>query len=672
VYTEAANVSHNEDWTTERLVLDGNSGTSGNLVIRNTSSFSNPAIVILSTNIKPLTGNPGTGYSVGISAGGVAVKNGSADSVARLKMVASNGHLDWGDGSNAADTNLYRSAADTLKTDDSLVVGAGLSFGSTTNAGLKVNSLTTTQRDVLTPANGMLIYNTTTSKFQKYEAGAWADVGTGGAATWGSITGTLSSQTDLQSALDLKAPLASPALTGTPTAPTASAGTNTTQIANTAFVKTAIDNLVAAAPGALDTLDELAAALGDDSNFAATMTTALAGKQSLDATLTALAAYNTNGLLVQTAADTFAGRTITGTANQVVVTDGDGVSGNPTLSLPQDIHSGASPTFAGLNLGTGNLSTVGNVAVDGAAARDITVARAASGAGQNLTIQAGGGQSATSNVAGGDLKLSSGISTGNQKSSIRFLTPADFTSGSSDRGPAERMSLSGTQTADSARLALGTTTTLGANEGITMGGNTARFVVLARNTGANTAGVSLTVGSGGATSGATDKAAGDLILGTGISTGTGGANVRIQTMTRALSTGTGNNTATDRSIYTSPKSLTDGSATNLVSLTIASGSTVGGILRYTIEVTDGTDYQVETGAVMVSSYNKAGTISGTVTEVNSQQNVSSGTLTTAWAISNANPAVISVNADTSLTPSTGYPRITFVYENFTQQAVSIL
>jgi hypothetical protein len=205
-----------------------------------------------------------------------------------------------------------------------------------------------------------------------------------------------------------------------------------------------------------------------------------------------------------------------------------------------------------------------------------------------------------------------------------------------------------------------------------MGGNTARFVVLARNTGANTAGVSLTVGSGGATSGATDKAAGDLILGTGISTGTGGANVRIQTMTRALSTGTGNNTATDRSIYTSPKSLTDGSATNLVSLTIASGSTVGGILRYTIEVTDGTDYQVETGAVMVSSYNKAGTISGTVTEVNSPQNVSSGTLTTAWAISNANPAVISVNADTSLTPSTGYPRITFVYENFTQQAVSIL
>lgn len=55
--------------------------------------------------------------------------------------------------------------------------------------------------------------------------------------------------------------------------------------------------------------------------------------QPLDGTLTALAAFNTNGLLAQTAADTFAGRTITGTANQITVADGNGVAGNPTLSL---------------------------------------------------------------------------------------------------------------------------------------------------------------------------------------------------------------------------------------------------------------------------------------------------------------------------------------------------
>lgn len=55
--------------------------------------------------------------------------------------------------------------------------------------------------------------------------------------------------------------------------------------------------------------------------------------QGVDSTLTALAAYNTNGLLTQTAADTFTGRTITGTSNEITVSNGDGVSGNPTLSL---------------------------------------------------------------------------------------------------------------------------------------------------------------------------------------------------------------------------------------------------------------------------------------------------------------------------------------------------
>jgi hypothetical protein len=83
------------------------------------------------------------------------------------------------------------------------------------------------------------------------------------------------------------ASLASPALTGTPTAPTATAGTNTTQIATTAFVSTAVANLINSAPGALDTLDELAAALGDDANFASTVTNALAGKASTVHTHTA-------------------------------------------------------------------------------------------------------------------------------------------------------------------------------------------------------------------------------------------------------------------------------------------------------------------------------------------------------------------------------------------------
>ena len=90
-----------------------------------------------------------------------------------------------------------------------------------------------------------------------------------------------------------KAPLNSPALTGTPTTPTARQGTNNTQIASTAFVMAAIAALVDSSPDALNTLNELAAALGNDPNFATTMTNALAGQQPKDATLTALAGLTT-------------------------------------------------------------------------------------------------------------------------------------------------------------------------------------------------------------------------------------------------------------------------------------------------------------------------------------------------------------------------------------------
>ncbi|EES3439992.1 phage tail protein [Escherichia coli] len=94
-----------------------------------------------------------------------------------------------------------------------------------------------------------------------------------------------------------KAPLNSPALTGMPTTPTAPQGTNSTQIASTAFVMAAIAALVDSSPDALNTLNELAAALGNDPNFATTMLSALAGKQPLDNTLTNLSGKDVAGLL---------------------------------------------------------------------------------------------------------------------------------------------------------------------------------------------------------------------------------------------------------------------------------------------------------------------------------------------------------------------------------------
>ena len=77
------------------------------------------------------------------------------------------------------------------------------------------------------------------------------------------------------------APLVSPVLTGVPLAPTASSGTNTNQIASTSFVRTEISNLVGSAPSTLDTLNELATALGNDPNFATTISNILSNKAAL-------------------------------------------------------------------------------------------------------------------------------------------------------------------------------------------------------------------------------------------------------------------------------------------------------------------------------------------------------------------------------------------------------
>ncbi len=79
--------------------------------------------------------------------------------------------------------------------------------------------------------------------------------------------------------------------TGAPVDWSSLGGTDTAEVQ--ALIDASISDLVASAPGALNTLDELAAALGDDANYAATITTALAGKQPLDADLTAIAALTT-------------------------------------------------------------------------------------------------------------------------------------------------------------------------------------------------------------------------------------------------------------------------------------------------------------------------------------------------------------------------------------------
>lgn len=101
----------------------------------------------------------------------------------------------------------------------------------------------------------------------------------------------------MNTALALKAPLDSPAFTNNPTAPTQAAGNNSTRLANTAFVQAAIAALIGGAPGALDALNELAAAMGNDPNFATTITNSIATK-------VAKSLYDANTILVANVDDT--------------------------------------------------------------------------------------------------------------------------------------------------------------------------------------------------------------------------------------------------------------------------------------------------------------------------------------------------------------------------------
>jgi len=135
-------------------------------------------------------------------------QNGGADeiSVAGLSGLLADGQTALAHASTHASAGsdpltLAQSQVTSLSTDlaAKLAIAGGtmtgqLNFSGTTHAGIKLLSLTTVQRDALTAANGMLIYNTTTATVQKREAGAWVDSGGGGLTNWTASGGTHSGQ----------------------------------------------------------------------------------------------------------------------------------------------------------------------------------------------------------------------------------------------------------------------------------------------------------------------------------------------------------------------------------------------------------------------------------------------------------------------------------------------
>ena len=185
--------------------------------------------------------------------------------------------------------------------------------------------------------------------------------------------------------------------------------------------------------------------------------------------------------------------------------------------------------------------------------------------------------------------------------------------------------------------------------------------------------------------GAADTTVGAIVTGVNVSGSfTGGARMRfVSHEAWTIGANTGNYIALDttplggtaqvtKEVVGRRRIVTNNSATAVASFTIANSSSIGGVIRYTVEVTNGTDYQVETGEVTFHCNNKAGAFSGnSTTKFGNIQAMTSGTLTVTWTITAANPAVLTVNCNSSLTPSAGYPRVNYTLENLTGQAVAL-
>ncbi|ACI34787.1 phage tail protein [Escherichia coli] len=124
-----------------------------------------------------------------------------------------------------------------------------------------------------------------------------------------------------------------PTFTGEPKAPTPAAGNNTTRIATTEFVQTAITALINGAPDTLDTLKEIAAAINNDPKFSTTINNALSGKQPLDETLTHLSGKDVAGLLAYLGLGEAAKRDV-GTGENQIPDMASFASGDGWMKLP--------------------------------------------------------------------------------------------------------------------------------------------------------------------------------------------------------------------------------------------------------------------------------------------------------------------------------------------------
>lgn len=340
---------------------------------------------------------------------------------------------------------------------------------------------------------------------------------------------------------------------------------------------------------------------------------------------------------------TLAGRTINTdadlTVNALYITGSYTKNDANTRSFS---HVKIKPT---LNFGASNTTTTVNVLeVD-------TTNTAVTGATTNLLkLSYGGTQKAIVDSNGGSLFTSVGVGT-------TFQASASYIIVGSGMGLVWKNNASIFAGALDLGIVRGGVGAVKVSNGSTGGYLTLGANVPARNPTANTAGTAGYIASEGATVAATDKAGGALILAPGVSTGTGLAKAQIQRYSRASSTATADNAASDAFIAPSPLNLADNSAATVFTVALAAGAYAGCTFAWTVESSDGTDFQVRSGLTTLAAANKGGVYSTTITDVAANQafaeTAAGSTLAVSWAVTTGASIInVQVTANSSLTPTT--------------------
>ena len=207
------------------------------------------------------------------------------------------------------------------------------------------------------------------------------------------------------------APIGSPTLTGTPAAPTASAGANSTQISTTAYVDAAISALADSAPAALNTLNELAAALGDDANYAATTTTAIGTKL-------AKAGGQMTGNITMSGTETVDGRDLSVDGAKLDSIEASATADQTAAQLLTAIKTvDGSGSGLDADLLDGNQASAFATAAQGTLATN-ALPKAGGTASGDITFS--GGSAAINISAGSDIRFTTGDWTGNHSGKIQY------------------------------------------------------------------------------------------------------------------------------------------------------------------------------------------------------------------------------------------------------------